>query len=280
VALIGPSGTGKTTAVRTLIDQGITPFIIFTEDSRAMLGDIPKDKCHWHYIAPSASSWSSLIDTANKVNTLPFDALTKLKDINKKGFKQMIEVYQTCNEFICDRTGENFGDIADFGTDRAVVVDSLSGLSKMAMALVVGSKPVRSMPDWGIAMNTVEDCVVKLCTGLECHFVMTAHIERELDEVTGGVKLMMSTLGKKLPALLPRFFDEVILTKHTGSDFLWSTSESNIDLTTRFLEHSNQLPPSFKTMIDVWKTKGGKIVPHVNDETDNVIKAPTQTTVK
>lgn len=254
-ALIGPSGTGKTHSIRSLIAAGITPFIIFTEDSRSMLSDLPADKCHWAYISPSASNWGAMIDSAKKINTLPFQALTALKDVNKNGYKQFIDVLELCNNFVCERTGESFGDVSSWGTDRCLVLDSLSGLNEMAMSLVVGSKPVKSMSDWGVAMDNLSKFITKLCTGLDCHVLMTAHVDRQQDEVTGGIKLMMSTLGKKLPSLLPRFFDEVIMTKYDGNEFYWSTSEHNCDLKTRFLEHAPKLPPSFVPLIKAWDDK-------------------------
>ena len=39
------------------------------------------------------------------------------------------------NDFTCDRCGESFGDVSTWNTDRAIVVDSLSGLNIMAMDL-------------------------------------------------------------------------------------------------------------------------------------------------
>jgi AAA+ superfamily predicted ATPase len=50
VLLMGDSGTGKTYAIRTLIEAGITPFIIFTEPGMEVLGDLDPSSYHFHYV--------------------------------------------------------------------------------------------------------------------------------------------------------------------------------------------------------------------------------------
>ena len=75
---------------------------------------------------------------------------------------------------------------------------------------------------------------------------------------------MLSTLGKKLPPLLPRYFDEVVMTKSTGDEFYWSTSEGMVDLKNRYLPRSSKLPPSFAALLEGWKLKGGVISPTAN----------------
>ena len=41
ILLIGASGVGKTTSIKTLIAKGITPFCLFTEPGFEVLGDVP-----------------------------------------------------------------------------------------------------------------------------------------------------------------------------------------------------------------------------------------------
>lgn len=265
VALAGPYGTGKTEAIRSLIDQGITPFIIFTENGMGILGDIPADKCHWCYIKPAAQDWNTMIDSAKKINTLDFKALTGMAGFNRSKYNQFYRLLEACHNFRCERTGEEFGDISTWNTDRAIVFDSFSGINIMAMDLVVGSKPVKDQKDWGMAIDNLERFIIKITTDPLCHVVMTAHLEREVDQVGGGIKLMFSTLGKKLPPLVGRFFDEVIMTKYSGGNFLWSTADAQADLKNRFLPKKSDLPPSFAGVVEGWKAKGGIICPTNSD---------------
>lgn len=252
--LIGGTGSGKTHCIRTFLERGITPFILATEPGiGSTLGDLPPDQCHWHYIAPAQVGWGDLIDSAKKINTLSYKALAEMSDVNKRKYAQFLDFLEACNNFTCDRTGESFGDVSTWGNDRAFVVDSLTGLSIMAMNLVVGSKPTKSQSDWGVAMDNLHRVILKMVTDTNCWFVMTAHPEREKDEVTGGVSIMASTLGQKLAPKLPQFFDDVIFVQRKGTAFTWSTAAVNADLKARNLPIREGLTPSFVPIIDAWK---------------------------
>jgi len=264
--LVGPTGSGKTHSCGTLVDADITPFILFTEPGMRTLADFKCDKLHYKYIPPAAPSWDDLADNARKINTMSFKALAGLGDINKGKYGQFLEVITTMNNFICDRCGEEFGDVAQWNTDRAIVIDSLSGLNIMAMDLVVGAKPVKALADWGVAMDNLERFITMMTTNTQCHFVITTHLEREQDEVTGGVHLMASTLGRKLAPKLPRFFDDVILCQNKEAKFSWATISSNVDLKYRNLEPGKELYPSFKPLIASWISAGGEIIPTVAKE--------------
>jgi hypothetical protein len=259
VMLMGASGSGKTTSIKTLIAQGITPFCIFTEPGFEVLGDIPSDKLKWHYIKPADQSWSSMIDAATKVNTLSLESLSKMTDSNKRDYNQFVDLLTSLNAFVDDRTGEAFGDCTQWGTNRALVIDTMSGINIMAMNLVVGGKPVKSMSDWGIAMDTIERLIQKLCIDTRCHFVLMTHIEREMDEAGGGSKIMAATLGKKLAPKLPRFFSDVILAQKEGAKYTWSTAALGTDLKARNLPDRDGLQPDFGQIIESWKRRGGII---------------------
>src|SRR5688500_848591 len=259
--LLGGTGTGKTHAIRSWIKAGVTPFCIFTEPSHEVLGDIPADKLHWHYIPAMKVSFGDMLDSAKKINQSTYEMLAKMPSINKEKYTEMIDVLTTCNAYRCDRTGESFGAVDSWNTDRVLVLDSLSGLSIMAMNLVVGSKPVKAQGEWGVAMDNLERFIYKLTTDLQCHFMLTAHAEREIDEVAGGTNVTVSTLGRKLAPKLPRFFSDVVLAKRDGADFTWSTAATGVDLKTRNLKTANDITPSAEQIIDTWKSRGGVILP-------------------
>lgn len=254
VMLMGGAGSGKTHSIRTLVEAGLEVFVLFTEPGMETLADISADKLHWKYIPPSAPDWADMIDSANKINTLSLKSLAEMTDINKRKYGQFIEVLTALSNFTCDRTGQSYGAVDDWDSTRVLVVDSMSGLSIMAMNLVTGSKPVKSMSDWGIAVDNLERLTTKLCVDTKCHFVLIAHLERETDETTGAISLMASTLGKKLAPKLPRFFSDVIHVKRDGAKFSWSTASFNVDLKTRYLPIQEGLPPTFVNIIEKWKS--------------------------
>lgn len=255
VLLVGGTGTGKTHSIRTLCDQGLEVFVLFTEPGMEVLADIPEDKLHWHYIAPSTPDWQDMIDSANKINKMSLKSLSELSDINKGKYTEFMDVLVCLSNFKDDRTGKEFGAVDSWGPERVLVVDSLSGLNIMAMNLVTGSKPVKSMADWGMSMDNLERLITKLCVDTKCHFVLTAHLERESDETTGGTTLMASTLGKKLAPKLPRFFSDVIHVRRDGSKFFWSTASINVDLKARNLPLADNLPPTFSPIIESWRKR-------------------------
>lgn len=255
VMLCGTTGTGKTHSIRTLVEAGLEVFVLFTEPGMEVLADLPPEKLHWHYIAPASPAFADMISSAQKINTMSFEALTKLPDINKRQYTEFVDVLTTLSNFKCDRTGQTYGAVDEWDQSRVLVVDSLTGLSIMAMNLVAGSKPVKSMADWGVAIDNLERLLTKLCVDTRCHFVLTSHLERETDEVTGGTQLMASTLGRKLAPKLPRFFSDVIHVKRNADKFVWSTASSNVDLKARNLPIEDNLPPTFVPIISSWKKK-------------------------
>lgn len=264
--LLGDSGCGKTYSVGKLAEMGLNVYVLFTEPGMETLGQYWQDRkkemppnIHWHYIAPAAPSWAKMIDSATKINTMSFKMLAEMSDINKKEFSEFIEILTALSNFKSDRTGETFGAADDWGTDSVLVVDSLSGLNLAAMNLVTGSKPVKSMADWGVAISNLEFLITKLTTGLRCHMVMTSHLEREQDEITGGVQLMASTLGKKLAPKIPRFFSDVVQARRDGDKFYWSTQTMNVALKARNLPIKDNQQPDFELIMKSWKANGGVI---------------------
>ena len=258
--LLGATGTGKTHALQTLIECGITPFVISLEAGIAStLGDIPCPQLHWKHVSPAVSSWADLLDSAKKINTLSNESLQKLSGMNKQKYTQFMDVINTCNSFVCDRCGEEFGDISSWGTDRAICFDGLTGLSAASKNLAVGAKPIVTQPDWGVSMDNLERFLDTIVNSTMCHVVLTAHPEMEKDEITGRMITMVSSLGRKLPPKIPPKFDDVVLTIREGSSFRWSTAATGVDLKSRNLPISDKLPPKFKGVIDAWKRKGGKI---------------------
>lgn len=261
ILLLGPSGSGKTSVIPSFLAAGITPFCIFSEPSFEVLG---KALCghgpiHWKYIPPAAPSWTDMLDSAKKINTLDFKTLSSLEAINKQKYGQFMDLIVAHNNFICDQCKQSFGDVSTWGTDRVIVDDSLSGINTMAMNLVVGSKPTKSKPDWGMAMDNLERFVQACCVNKRCHFMLIGHLDRELDEISGISKTMVATLGQKLAPKLPRFFSDVIMTKRDGTKFTWTTTEPGAELKARNLPYASDILPTVVPLIEVWKSRGGII---------------------
>lgn len=253
ILLMGPPGSGKTHAVRTLIDAGLEVFVLFTEPGMEILADTDPDQVHWHYVPPAQADWAAMIKNAVAVNTFDNKTLQAQAGLNKKDYAQFVDVLNVCQNFTCQRTNKDFGPVDDWGTDRVFVFDSLSGLNIMALDLAVGGKPIRTLPDWGVAMDNEERLINKFTLGTRCHFVLNAHIDRQTDEVMGGIQLVVAALGKKLGPTIPRFFSDCILTVRDGGTFTWATASSIADTKARNLPWKDNQPPTFVPLITNWR---------------------------
>jgi hypothetical protein len=256
--LIGGTGSGKTHCLRTAVDAGFEVFALFTEPGMEVLADVPADKLHWHYIPPASPDWADMLDSATKINTMSLKTISGMEDINKRKYQGFMDLIKAMADFPDDRTGQRFGPVDKFGANRLFAFDSLSGLNILAMNLVTGSKPVKSMADWGMAMDNLERFITKLTVDVPCPVVMIAHAERETDEVTGGSTIMASTLGKKLAPRLPRFFSDVINTKRDGEKFTWSTTTHNMDLKARNIPLADNQPPSLRPILESWRRRNAE----------------------
>lgn len=258
ILLEGPIGTGKTHACRTLITENLIDelFIMSVEPGiHTIMGDLPKDRVHWKYISPAKTDWQTMISNAQLVNNQSMEQLQKMQWPSKKEYTQFIEVLESLANFQCDRTGEEFGPVDEWGANRALVVDGLSGISRMAMDMTTGAKPIKTQPEWGVAMDNVRQFVEKCCFDTECTFVLLAHVTKEKDEVSGAFLTTVDTLGNKLAPQIPKPFDEVIMTKRERGKFLWSTEEAMTDLKARILEFSSEIEPNFKEIYNAYWNK-------------------------
>jgi|SRR5687768_4567268 len=253
--LMGDAGTGKTHVLRTLIEAGLEVFAIFTEPGMEVVADIPSDKLHWNYISPSTVSWETMIDSAKKINTLDFKTLTSLPHINKGQHKEFMDLLVAMSNYVDKRTGKEYGPVDNFDQSQVLWIDSLSGINNMAMNLVAGSKPMKSPADYGVAMDNLENFIEKVCNDLKCHVVVVGHIEKETDELTGGISTMISTIGKKLAPKIPKLFSDVIHTKRVDTKFYWSTVTPNTVLKARNLPWADNMQPSFVPLIQNWRRK-------------------------
>lgn len=259
VLLQGASGSGKTSAIVTLIQAGIEVFVIGTEpgfvDSlidRMRELKLDMNKLHWTTVLPATEGWDALDDMTAKIGSLDFEGISKIKGIGKDKTRVPAQkLLSALKDFHCERTGSSYGSFTTWGDDRALVVDSLSGLSIIAWYLTVGNKPTGAPGEWNIAMNFIEAILMKINSDRRCYFVLTAHVEKELEEIAGVMRVMTSTLGKKLAPKIPRFFSEVVYAVRTteAPQFRWATIALNADLKNRTLPVGDKLAPSFVPVV-------------------------------
>lgn len=261
VILLGDPNTGKTHALRTLIESGLNVFVVFTEPGMEVLSDARKGlaySCdqglHWAYEAPVNVSWDALKDIAKLMNQFDYKALTNMAPMNKNQFLGFFNVIALMSNLTCERCKKSFGPADQLQPyDKwAVVQDSLSSLSIMALNLVIGTKPAVHEGEWGVAMLNLERYINKFAYDLRCMGVMNAHMEPEPHGRAGELLDTVSTLGKKLAPKVPRPFSEVVHTYREGDKFYWSTITAGMKLKARHLPLADKQVPSFKPIVESW----------------------------
>lgn len=275
---MGAPGSGKTDALATLAKAGLETFVISTEpDGLVSLIDsferrkIPLDKLHWTSCLPQVPGWSALDDMVNTIGTMGFEAIQNIKTgVGKTDTrKPAMKLLQSLRNFQCERTNQSFGDVTSWDSSRALVLDSLSGLSMISWMLALGYKPAAHMGEWGVAMNFIEQLLLKLSSDRRCFLVVTAHIEKEISEITGATQIMVSTLGRKLAPKISKYFSEVVLArrivKATSAEFTWSTVDTNADLKNRSLPIGTNLPQDYTPVVEAYRKRlvaiGGEAQP-------------------
>lgn len=276
VLIEGPTGTGKTFSIGTLVDTGIQTHVLLFEAGGESLRGYWLDEfllngtknprygkgmppnLHLTTVKQSSASWKEMADAAKLVNTLSYESLKKAVDGNRSKYDQFEKFLRAFND-VTDDDGTKYGSIDDWGTDKALVVDGMTGLGLSALSSVIGGKVDRDQKDWGLAQNLVENTVRRLCDNCRCHFVLLSHVEREPDPLGGAAKITVSTLGNKLGPKIPAMFSDVALSVRLGKDFYWDTENPMADLKVRNLPIDSKIKPDFGQIIKRWQGRGGVI---------------------
>lgn len=262
---MGPPGSGKTDALTTVLQhKSIEKLVVLGTEPRfhesiidsAVRRGLDKAKIATHLVAPTSTPIESMIETANLIHTMSYEGLAGMKQgIQKQRYGQFITLLKSLQSFTDDITGEVLGPVSKFPSSWVFALDSLSGINIMCRDLVVGAKPAPAQGEWGVMMDQEERLLNELSSSVPCLFILTAHIDREADQISGGTKVVVGALGNKLGPKIPRFFSEVINTKLANNTYLWSTSEHGYDLKRRSLPISDKIEPSFVPIIEAWRKR-------------------------
>ena len=263
ILLEGPSGSGKTFALGTLVDwaslHGRDVFVLFTENGLETLlgywkdrGKAVPDCLHWHVVRTPSLPLEALIEGATKVGLLNYEALTKSTDPSRGANNPWLKLLQTLTDFPDDRTGKRFGNVGTWGTDRILCNDSLSETAVACMRMVIGNKPTASQPDYGVAQNNLLNWLRYMTQSFAGTFVLTAHVQRQVNELTGTTQLMTKAIGKAMADDIPPLFSETIFTVREGATWYWETAASNVDTKTRYLPVATKIRPDFAQILDKW----------------------------
>ena len=269
ILLMGPSGTGKTYAIGTLVDWAAVNkkevFVLFTENGLETLLGYWRDRglevpacLHWHQQLTLPLTLKALMAGAEQVGKYTYKMLTEMQDTNRGGENNSFwKILQSCADFTDDRTGKKFGSVDAFSLDKIFVIDSLSELSVAAMKMQVGIKPMAAPQDYGVAQQYIIGLLRLYTQGVPCTFVITAHVDRILDTVTQETKTMVKSAGKALADEIPPLFSDVIYAVREADKFYWDTARFGVDTKTRSLGYRSKIDPNFAQIMNLWQKRGG-----------------------
>lgn len=270
ILLEGPSGTGKTYSLGTLVDWAqaheMKVRALFTENGlESLLGywsdrgrDVPPCLAY-HQQLTVPINLSRLLKAAENIGKLDFKAISNIQDNERSGEQNAFyKILQTCANFPDDRTGELLGSVDSWGTDTIFLLDSLSELANACMKMVIGAKPTASQSDYGVAQNNLMN-FLRLCTqGIKCTFVLVAHVDRSTDQITGQQKIMTKAIGQAIAGDIPPLFSDTIYTTREGAEFWWDTAAYGVDTKTRSLGYRSKIKPDFAQIMDLWLARGSQ----------------------
>lgn len=263
--LLGPTGTGKTDSILTLLDAGLEVFVCVTEGNgveslikgmrrRSDQGKpVDVSRLHWNHCRPTNMDIKAMINSADQLNRKSVGDMQKVDSpaiLEKAKYRTYIRMLEQIQNFRCDRTGKTYGDVTEWGPDRAFVIDSMSGINLMMTQLQIGNRGTLTLPDYNVCQITLENLIVTLCS-CSCFFVLVGHLEMEKDPLTGKISAMASSIGQKLAPKLPVHFSDVVRAKREGIKFMWANvdAEADITLKARNLPWSDKLDPTFVPII-------------------------------
>lgn len=277
------SGAGKTYSLATAVNWAARQspprdvFILFTENGlEALLGwwrdppigtdgkpirpaMEPPANLHWHVIPTGALTLAALTDAAKKVGLLSYKSITEMQDPDRGSNNPYYKILTALADFPDDRTGKKFGNIGTWGADKILGMDSLTELGNACMKMVIGNKPTASQPDYGVAQNNLMNLLRYFTQGFAPTFIMTAHLTRLTNEITGGVQLMTKAIGKAMADDIPPLFSEVLYAVRDGNQWYWDTAATGVSTKTRYLPIASKQACDFGKILDKWVARGGTL---------------------
>jgi hypothetical protein len=264
--LIGDSGTGKTGALASLANSGKELFILDLDNGTDILQFVVKDEFKKNVHIETLTDTGKLVGAGTN---------QKIQKLNPQAFPKALALLQKWKD---SETGEDFGSVNSWGTNRVLVVDSLSFLGMAALDYVLakngrgGDQPHQG--DWGEAMRMLEQTLqIIYSTEVKCNVVMNSHITYQQVEGTGLTKGLPMGLGSQLPPKIGRYFNMMLISKSRGSGdnlkrLILTKPDAQVEAKCPILSAPKELPVE-SGLADIFKLWEGRnpqeIVPTTNN---------------
>lgn len=192
--IIGDSGSGKTGALWSLVENGFTLRVIDADNGLDILRSSVSPKFY-----PSIL-FSTCIDKKGWKNG-KLD--TKIKP---EGWARAMDSLTSWPD---DQSNPS-----DWGPSTVLVIDSLSMLGRHCLNHVLalngrlGENP--SQPEWGTAQRLLENMISLLYSPeVNCNVIVNTHVQIITGD-DGAIKWLPNSLGQALAPILPRYFNNML----------------------------------------------------------------------
>ena len=262
--LIGDSSAGKTGALASLAVAGFKLRIADIDKGTSILVNYLTDKESKYYKEnPSAAENVDIVQISDKMR----NANGVLVPAKAEGWQKFTKLLMNWED------GESkFGPLSTWGPDDILVIDSLSGLAKLALNFhlmmngALGSSRTQneSRRDVGAAQNYLRDLLELLADdNLKCSIIMISHIT-SVTEAGGAPKVedgkydtvptgYPSAIGRALSPHVPRYFNNMLVVRaiQQGSRTAHKIFTSSQHLGGQVVSGKNSAPLKVKAEYDI-----------------------------
>lgn len=201
---VGDSGTGKTGALAALVEAGYTIAVLDFDNGLDILASVLRSK-------PNAAELLKRVHYETVIDKRRMIAGQLVPDGIPDAFSRALSLLDNW---------PGLGPITQWGTDRVLVVDSLTFCAKSVFAWVEAVlKPKDSRQTYGEAQKRLENLLGLLYSPtIKCNVYIATHVTYVdlMGDDTEKMKAYPSAIGKALSPQIPRYFNTVVEFRTLG----------------------------------------------------------------
>ena len=248
------SPNGQTTTEWSTKGAGLTTLVVAMEPGfeHVFATNGCKQGLHVHYHYPAKVGWDTIGSFVKLMANLTLKDVVEMADPKKRDYTGFAELFNVCKNFTCDACGQEFGPVNELDDTYATCWDSLSPLSVLVTQAVCGGKPVPSKPEYFAMLGFALSFLRLLFQSTKCSVILTAHIDKEIDPVTGDTVLTLDTIGQRLVKQIVKMPDELVTAYQEDGEFYWSNQPGRTGqvVKRRALPSSDKLQPTFRQIFN------------------------------